>query len=258
MSSLRDALTPLISTSMQTLLVNPVGASMRTLHEDDLPSQSCQVSEKGEKRVVSPMDLPDRIINQVCLELQSRKTGSPMMFQHQLKYYVCFKSACANISSRTPPSLGHSALLGHKKVSFMKGCFCSNQCKTFDEILKGPNGHVWAQAVAMRLSAAQTLIVNKDAFMWFPIKAPIYRTPQQQRGKQRKVERRRSLPTTTKTKGKVRLNLDIAKIDLQKVTVANPKVVETEGENTSNTHSSGNIELGPNSSRSSLFPLLLP
>ena len=110
----------------------------------------------------------------------------------------------------------------------------------------------------MRLSAAQTLIVNKDAFMWFPIKAPIYRTPQQQRGKQRKVERRRSLPTTTKTKGKVRLNLDIAKIDLQKVTVANPKVVETEGENTSNTHSSGNIELGPNSSRSSLFPLLLP
>jgi hypothetical protein len=136
-----------------------------------------------------------------------------MLFHHLSKYYVCFKSACSNTGSRTPPSSGTTALKGHKKPSFMKGCSCADKCKSLDDILKGPNGHVWAQAVERRLGVAQTLVVNKDTFMWFPIKAPLEKTPsqnqKQRKGGERIAERRRSLQELRDSKSKVRWNLDI-------------------------------------------------
>ena len=41
-----------------------------------------------------------------------------------------------------------------------------------DDILEGPDGHVWKQAIEYRTGSARTVEFEGNSYMWFPIRPP--------------------------------------------------------------------------------------
>jgi len=44
--------------------------------------------------------------------------------------------------------------------------------RMLDDILEGPDGHVWKQAIEYRTGSARTVELEGNSYMWVPIRPP--------------------------------------------------------------------------------------
>mmetsp|Transcript_23341 Transcript_23341/g.48574 ORF Transcript_23341/g.48574 Transcript_23341/m.48574 type:complete len:192 (+) Transcript_23341:77-652(+) len=114
----------------------------------------------------------DRTIIQICCESLSRETVSPFFFRHNKKYFVAFKSECPSVPVKSLRFNGNVTQAGQKNGSY-NSCTCGSKCRGFDEIICGPNGKIWRQAIQKRTGPVEEIVVKECSFIVFQINSPI-------------------------------------------------------------------------------------
>eukprot|EP00520_Triparma_pacifica_P002244 CAMPEP_0118655642 /NCGR_PEP_ID=MMETSP0785-20121206/13047_1 /TAXON_ID=91992 /ORGANISM="Bolidomonas pacifica, Strain CCMP 1866" /LENGTH=306 /DNA_ID=CAMNT_0006548413 /DNA_START=297 /DNA_END=1217 /DNA_ORIENTATION=- len=92
------------------------------------------------------------------------------MFHHRGKYYVAIASACGHEGDVAPVS----EVGGDRSTSNLQAPVEKLPCgfRMFDDILEGPGGHVWKQAIEFRIGPAKTVELKGNSYIWFPIRPP--------------------------------------------------------------------------------------